>query len=58
MISVAGLKPHTLKSWADEIMNYFSLMPGNKLHVIFDNYSYEYSVPSQERDLSQMSLTV
>ena len=28
MISVAGLKLRTFKSWADEIMNYLSSMPG------------------------------
>ena len=58
MISVAGLKPHTFKSWADEIMNYLSSMRGNNLHVIFYNYSYEYSVPSKQRDASQMERVI
>ena len=58
MISVAGLKLRTLKSWADEIMNYLSWMPGNNLHVIFDYYCYEYSVPSKQRDVSQMARVV
>ena len=58
MISVAGLKRHTFKSWADEIMNYLSSMRGNNLHVIFYNYSYEYSVPSKQRDASQMERVI
>ena len=47
MISVADSKPQTFKSWADEIMNYLGSMPGNNLNVIFDNCSYEFSVPSK-----------
>ena len=39
MISVADLKLCTFKLWAIEIMNYLSSMPGNNLHVIFDNSS-------------------
>ena len=58
MISVAGLKPRTFKSWTDETMNYLSLKPGNNLHVIFDNYNYEYSVPSKQRDVSQMERVI
>ena len=54
MISVAGLKLHNVKTWADEIMIYLSLMPGNNLHVIFDSYSYEYSVSSKQRNATQM----
>ena len=58
MISVADLKPHTFKSRVDEIINYLSLMAGNNLHVIFDNYSYEYSVPSKHREASQMERVI
>ena len=58
MISVAGLKPHTFKSWADKMMNCLSLIPANNLRVIFDNYSYEYSVPSKQRDASQMERVI
>ena len=58
MISVAVLKPRTFNSWADEIMNYLSSMPGNNLHVILDNYSYEYSVPSKQKDVCQMERVI
>ena len=58
MVSVARLKSHTFKSWADEIMSYLSSVPGNNSHVIFDNYSYEYSVPSKQRDTSQMGRVI
>ena len=39
-------------------MSYLSSVPGNNLHVIFDNYSYEYSVPSKQRDTSQMGRVI
>ena len=58
LISVAGLKPHTFKSWADEIMNCLSSMPGNNLNVIFNNYRYEYSVSSNQRDFNQMESVI
>ena len=35
-------------------MNYLSLMPGNNLQVIFDNYNYEYSIPSKQNDVNHM----
>ena len=58
MISLAGLKPRTFKSLADAIMNYLSSMPGNNIQVIFHYYSYEYSVPSKQRDFSQMEKVI
>ena len=58
MISVAGLKLRTFKSLADGIMSYLSSMPGNNFHVIFDNYRYEFSVPSKQRDASQMERVI
>ena len=33
-------------------------MPANNLHVIFDNNSYEYSVPSKQRDVTQMEKVI
>ena len=54
MISVADLKLRTFKSWADEIMNDSCSMPSSNLHVTFDNYSYEYSVSSKQRNVCQM----
>ena len=50
MISVTGLKLHFFKSWADK-MNYLSSVPGNNFHLIFGNYSYEYSVLFKQRDV-------
>ena len=58
ILSVATLKSRMVKSWADEIMNYLSLMPANNSHVIFDNYSYEYSVPSKQRGVTQMERVI
>ena len=53
LISIAGLKPRTFKSWADQIISYLSAIPGKKLHIILDNYGYEYSVPVKQRNVSQ-----
>ena len=58
MISLAGLKPRTFESLADAIMNYLSSMPGNNVQVIFHYYNYEYSVPSKQRDFSQMEKVI
>ena len=58
MIYVACLKPRPFKSWADEIINYISSMCGNSLHIIFDNRSSQYSVPSKQRDVSQMERVI
>ena len=41
----------TSKPWA-------SSMPGNNLDVIFDNYSYEYSIPSKRREISLMERVI
>ena len=35
-------------------MNYLSSMPGNNLHVIFDNYSNAYNVLSKQREVSHL----
>ena len=45
VISVAGLKLHLFKPWADEI----TVMTGNNLHVFFVNYSHECIVLSKQR---------
>ena len=54
MIPIAGLKSRTFKSLADSIMKYFSSLAGRNLHIIFDNYGYEYSIPSKQRPVSQV----
>ena len=38
LIPIAGLKPRTFKSWANQIVAYISLIPGDELHVVSDNY--------------------
>ena len=54
LISIAGLKLQTFKSWADQTISYLSAIPGKNLHIIFDNYGYEYSVPTKQRNVSPM----
>ena len=54
LISIAGSKPRTFMSLADWIISYLSAIPGKNLHIIFYNYGYEYSVPTKQRNFSQM----
>ena len=54
LISIAGLKPRIFKSWADRIISYLSAILGKNLHIILDNYVYEYNVPTKQRNVSQM----
>ena len=58
MIPIAGIKPRTFKSWADAIMRYLNSMPGNILHIVFDDYKYEYDVPSKQREFSQVERVI
>ena len=37
LISIAGLKPRTFKSWANRVISYLNAIPGKYLHI-FDNY--------------------
>ena len=54
LISIANLKPRTFKSWANRIVSFLSAIPGKNLRIIFDNYGYEYSAPTKQRNVSQM----
>ena len=49
LISAVGLKPWTFKPWADRTISYLSAIPGKNLHIIFDNYVYEFSVPTKRK---------
>ena len=51
MVPVTGLPIRTFKSWADKFVQQLKAMPGKTMHVLFDNYSYEYNVPSKKRGI-------
>ena len=44
MIPVKKLKPRTFRRWA----NYMKHSPGNTVHIVFDNYTYEYNFPTKD----------
>ena len=58
MIGIGNLKPHTYRSWANQIKGYLDSLPGNSLHVIFDDYSYEHSVPSKQRNVTHIERVI
>ena len=58
MIRIGNLKPHTYRSWANQIKGYLDSLPGNSLHVIFDDYSYEHSVPSKQRNVTHIERVI
>ena len=49
MIPVKKLKPRTFRRWANDVYNYLKHFPGNTVHIVFDNYTYEYNFPMVER---------
>jgi len=44
IIPITGLEPQTFFSWAVRIVNYLKSLPGNTLHLVFDDYR---AVPGQ-----------
>ena len=49
MVPVKKLKPGTFRRWANNIFKYMKGLPGHTLHIVFDNYTYEYSVPTKDQ---------
>ena len=49
MITIKKLKPRTFRRWSRDVFDYMKHLPGEALHVVFDNYAYEYHVPSKDR---------
>ena len=39
----------TLRHWAQAFVKYIVGLPGRTVHIVIDNYKYEYSVPSKNR---------
>ena len=40
----------TFRMLATRLMNRFKSLPGNVLHIIFDNYGYDHQHPGKSRD--------
>ena len=49
MVSVKKLKPRTFRRWANDVFKHMKHLPGNTVHIVFDNYTYEYNVPTKDR---------
>ena len=48
---ITGLpKQGTFRMWTTRLMNHFKSLPGNVLHIIFDNYGYDHQHPGKNRD--------
>ena len=52
MVSVAGLAKRTFRCWTERFVKQLSPLPGENLHVLFDNYNYLYDIPCKNRGTS------
>ena len=52
MMRPSNVGGNTFRHWVDAFIGYVSALPGNNLHLIFDNYSY--SVPSKNRKVVEI----
>ena len=48
MVPVKKLKPRTFRGWANNVFKRMKHLPGNTVHIVFDNYTYEYNVPAKD----------
>ena len=46
----SNVRGKTLRHWAIAFMKYVIELPGNILHLSFDDYDYSYNVPSKNRE--------
>ena len=49
MIPVNKISPRTFRRWCDNVFDYIKSLPGDTVHIVFDNYAYDYLVPSKDR---------
>ena len=49
MIPISKLKPATYRSWVIKVLDNMTSLPGDILHIVFDNYEYPYDIPSKSR---------
>ena len=48
MVPVKKLKPKTFRRWAIDVFKCMKHFPGNTVHIVFDNYTYEYNIPTKD----------
>ena len=48
MVPIKKLKPRTFRRWANDVFKYIKHLPDNTVHIVFDNYTYEYNVPTKD----------
>ena len=51
MAPLKKLKPRTFRWWGNDVFQYMKHLPGNTVHIIFDNYTYEYNVPTKDQSI-------
>ena len=49
MIPIKKTSPRTFRGWGKQFFDYMKQLPGCIIHIVFDNYGYEYHVPSKDR---------
>ena len=49
MVPVKKLKRKTFRRQANNVFKYMKHLPGNTVHTVFDNYTYEYNVPTKDQ---------
>ena len=50
LIRVGNLQTKTFKCWIEAFVEYLISLPGSTVHLVFDDYKYEFSIPSKSRD--------
>ena len=48
-VPVKKLKPRTFRRWVNDVFKYTKHLPGNIVHLVFDKYTYEYNVQTEDR---------
>ena len=49
LIPISSLQPRTFRSWAERFVRYLAALPGDEVHLVFDNYNYPHNIPSKNR---------
>ena len=49
MVRPSNAGGKTLRHWAKSFVNYVASLPGGILHLLFDDYRYQYSIPTKNR---------
>ena len=50
LIRVGNLQTKTFRCWTEAFVEYPISLPSSTVHLVFDDYKYEFSIPSKSRD--------